>query len=321
MVSSRNWPEIEKALGRATEKSWLSLELNEKSVSAAVATYIKIKVERLAEDNEYDDDTRCEVNRYLTENADGTFLWVALVCQELADISGWKVDRDILTMFPPGLDGLYNRMMKHISDSKDAQLCKNILAAIFTAYRPIKLEELESLVELPPKVSSNHKALAEIIGLCGSFLTLRDLTVSFVHQSAKDFLSGKGSKTVFPSGKEAEHQSVSLRSIKAMSRILRRDIYILVHPGTSIEEVERKRPSPDPLAPIRYACTYWVDHLCEIESHYDVNAIDSFLREHLLHWFEALGLLRGTSEGAHALIKLVPLLEVSYQEALNGHEY
>jgi hypothetical protein len=30
-----------------------------------------------------------------------------------------------------------------------------------------------------------------------------------------------------------------------------------------------EHPNPDPLAPIRYACVYWVDHLCEIKSGHD----------------------------------------------------
>ena len=49
-----------------------------------------------------------------------------------------------------------------------------------------------------------------------------------------------------------------------MSNTLKRDIYNLRDPGCSIEQVHY--PNPDPLAPIRYACVYWVDHLCEIDS-------------------------------------------------------
>jgi hypothetical protein len=40
IVSSRNWPSIEKDLDTATQKVRLRLELNEKSVSAAVTTYV-----------------------------------------------------------------------------------------------------------------------------------------------------------------------------------------------------------------------------------------------------------------------------------------
>ncbi|KAK4246698.1 nucleoside phosphorylase domain-containing protein [Corynascus novoguineensis] len=75
IVSSRNWPIIEKILDTATQKVRLSLELNEESVSAAVTTYIQFKVDWLAERNWYSNDTRDAVECYLSTNAYGTFLW------------------------------------------------------------------------------------------------------------------------------------------------------------------------------------------------------------------------------------------------------
>lgn len=110
IVSSRNWPNIEKDLLDATQKVRLCLKLNEESMSAAITNYIQSKVDLLAKQNQYDNDTRDAVRAYLSSNAYGTFLWVALVCQELTSISGWETE-EILTAFPPGLDALYERMM------------------------------------------------------------------------------------------------------------------------------------------------------------------------------------------------------------------
>jgi hypothetical protein len=58
IVSSRNWPSIEKDLDTATQKVRLCLELNEKSVSAAVTTYVQFKVDWLA-GNEIDTTMIC----------------------------------------------------------------------------------------------------------------------------------------------------------------------------------------------------------------------------------------------------------------------
>jgi hypothetical protein len=315
IVSSRNWPSIEKDLNTATQKVRLCLELNEKSVSAAVTTYVQFKVDQLADRNKYNNDTRGIVQRYLSLNANGTFLWVALVCQELANIPGWKAQKK-LTAFPPGLDSLYRRMMDQICNSDDAELCKSILAVVSVVYRPITLEELASFVDMPDGVFDNYESLAEIIGLCGSFLTLRECTISFVHQSAKDYLVEHASAEIFPAGRTEEQQRIVSRSIEAMDNALQRDVYGLWHPGCSINEV--KHPDPDPLAPIRYACVYWVDHLCEIKSSYDEvglydnGTIDVFLRKHFLHWLEALSLIKGISDGVLAIAKLIGLLTVSY---------
>jgi hypothetical protein len=51
VISSRNWPDIEERL--AGQKMRLCLELNPKSVSAAVSTYIKHKTRQLADQKNY----------------------------------------------------------------------------------------------------------------------------------------------------------------------------------------------------------------------------------------------------------------------------
>jgi hypothetical protein len=294
IVSSRNWPSIEKDLHTALQKVTLCLELNEKSTSAAVASYIQFKIGWLAKRNKYSDNIRDEVQRYLLLNANGTFLWVALVCQELSNISGWKAQNK-LTTFPPGLDAVYRRMMDQIRDSEDYDLCKHILAVVSAVYRPVTLDELVSFVNIPNGVSSNYEALSEIIGLCGSFLTLRERTVSFIHQSAKDFLLGKASEEIASSGIEGIHHTIFSRSLQVMKKTLRRDIYALGAYGFPIDQVNQ--PDPDPLATVRYACVYWVDHLhdCSGAVEYedalrDWDSVDKFISTKYLYWLEALSL-------------------------------
>lgn len=193
------------------------------------------------------------MQQHLILNANGTFLWVALVCEELADISGWAAE-EMLTAFPPGLDALYRRMMDQICNSNNSKLYKSILAAVSVVYQPIILDELASFVDMPPRSSGNYNVLAEIIGHCGSFLTLREHTISFIHQSAKDFLVEKAYNEIYPSRIEAVHCKIFSRSLRVMSKELRRDVYSLRTAGISINEV--KVPDPDPLAAVRYSCLY-----------------------------------------------------------------
>ena len=321
IVSSRNWPSIEKILNKATQKVSLHLELNEKSVSAAVNTYIQSKVDFLATQNEYDNNARDAVQSYLSVNAHGTFLWVALVCQELASISGWEVE-EVLSAFLPGLDAIYMRMMEQIRISRVAKRCKNILAVVSIVYRPITLDELPSFVDFPLRSSSNYKALAEIIGVCGSFLTLRERTISFVHQSARDFLIKEVSNDIFPSGINDINHAIFSRSLQVMSRTLKRDVYSLSAPGISIDQV--KQPDPDPLAAIRYSCLYWVNHLIDCQTRDDIildlkdsGSVYNFLRQYFLYWLEALSLMRSLSNGIAMTTKLEVWLQVSFLEIID----
>ncbi|KAK4667645.1 NACHT and WD40-domain containing NOD-like receptor 1 [Podospora pseudopauciseta] len=311
IVSSRNWQDIEEKLGRIEQKVRLQLELNQDSISKAVDTYIKCKVEELAGLKNYDKKTRDAVKNHLTSNADGTFLWVALVCKELADPKARKRHTlSRLQSFPPGLDSLYGRMIEHIRDSEDADLCKEVLAIASVVYRPVTLDELKVLAESLEDIDPDD--LKDIIGSCGSFLTLRESVVYFVHQSAKDYLLSKASCHILPSGTAHQHHTLFSRSLAALSEALRRDIYGLSTPGFSIDQVSL--PNPDPLSLIRYSCIYWVDHLVDsnpTSSHKDLqdsSVIHGFIQKKYLYWLESLSLLRSMSEGVQAVYKLEALV-------------
>ncbi|KAI1384079.1 NACHT domain-containing protein [Hypoxylon trugodes] len=86
IVSSRNWPNIDKPLNVATQKTSICLELNPESISAAVTAYISFKVSQLSKLQKYNDDTRDVVKQHLLSHANDTFFWVALVCQNLEKI-------------------------------------------------------------------------------------------------------------------------------------------------------------------------------------------------------------------------------------------
>jgi len=315
LVSSRNWPYIEGRLHRAESKVRLCLELNAESVSAAVNIYIWHKVRQLAQDKEYDDKTRDAVHDHISSNANNTFLWAALVCQFLQEVDPWNVLTK-LNEFPTGLGPLYRRMMEQIDSSDNADLCKRILASTAIVYRPVTLKELASLVHMPKNISQNLKWLARIIGHCGSFLTIHQDVVSFVHQSAKDFLLTEASNKIFASGKEQTHYEILSRSLEVMSKTLRRDIYGLDSLGYPIESV--KKPDPDPLASSRYSCIYWVDHLCDwnFDCHaaqgtvdlQDGGIVDVFMRKRFLYWLEALSLCRNMPKGMLSMEKLETFL-------------
>jgi hypothetical protein len=282
----------------------------------AVRIYIQHKVLQLAQRKKYDDKTRDAVLNHLFSNANNTFLWVALVCQNLERIPRWNT-LEKLNVFPPGLDSLYKRMLDHICRSDNAVLCTRILASTAVVYRPITLKELTSIVDILGALSNDFESLTEIIGLCGSFLTIREGTIYFVHQSAKDYLLAEASNKIFPSGKGEIHHEIFSRSLEVMSKTLRRNIYSLGAVGYPTEQVEP--PEPDPLAASRYSCIYWVDHLGDWNPNscanyrvdlQDGGTVDEFVRTKYLYWLEALSLCRSMSGGVVSMAKLEALLQV-----------
>lgn len=313
IVSSRNWPAIEEQLERAGHKMKLSLELNAKLVATAVDAFIQQEVKKLAKEKQYSLELQSEVLRHLTSNANETFLWVALVCQNLEPIPKRNVRKN-LTEFPPGLDALYERMMTQISVSNDAEICLRVLASVAVSYQPMTIPELVALVEQVQRVADD---IEEIFALCGSFLTLRKCIVYFVHQSAKDFLLSNAALQIFPDGAEAVHCSTFLKSMEVLSSTLHRDLYDLKASAIASEDITA--PDRDPLASARYSCTYWADHLCDLNSDLSANsagqlklisALNRFFKKTYLHWIEALSLDMSVEQDIAAVAKVLQLVQV-----------
>ncbi|KAN0075631.1 WD40-repeat-containing domain protein [Elaphomyces granulatus] len=315
LVSSRYRSDIESQL---KERARLDLELNAESISTAVDAYIDHKLSKL----DYHEDLRAQVADELHKRADGTFLWVALVCRLLDSTNHYEAML-ILEEMPSDLKGLYDRMMNQINklERRDPGFCKDILSIMTLAYRPLRLSELATLAKLPPEVPT-----IEIVKKCASFLTLRSDTIYFIHQSAKDYLSSKDVEPeIFPDGCEATHRHILSQSLDVMET-LDKDIYKLKDPYCLIDEI--KPVNLDPLDQFRYACVHWADHLSEIDRslHNEIGICDDgrihwFLKNHLLHWLEALSLIRNTAAGVIAIRKLENLVAVDETQDLHAFIY
>lgn len=112
ILSSRERPDIEQQL--AADKAGLrfSLEVNAELVSQTIGAYIDDRISRLTQLGD-DKTLKDQVRDQLHKKADGTFLWVALVFNELRTVRPGVVLR-VLQAIPPGLPGLYDRMMSQI---------------------------------------------------------------------------------------------------------------------------------------------------------------------------------------------------------------
>ncbi|KAF1828257.1 hypothetical protein BDW02DRAFT_603580, partial [Decorospora gaudefroyi] len=249
------------------------------------------------------------VKQQLRDKAEGTFLWVSLVCKELESVPLYRT-RAVLQALPPGLDPLYERMMAQIvaQDARTAGYCRDILQSITLAFRPLQLEELPVAAGLPRDQFGNVQAVADLVGRCGSFLTVREGVVSFIHLSAKDFFTLGNGRQVFDSPLGEEQGRITYRLLDAMDSMLRRDMCNLQKPGVRIQEAT-VRVGGSCLPQMAYACEYWVEHLQEgghacTDMLADGGRVLRFFQKHLLHWLEAMSLLQKMPEVILALQKL-----------------
>ncbi|KAL6906651.1 hypothetical protein GGI43DRAFT_431045 [Trichoderma evansii] len=269
-LDDRNEANIQDVLLYADNQSIVSLELNAESVSTAIKTYIDYKVEILSGEKRYQQGMRDSIQEYLINNADGTFLWVALVCEMLERAPSFGPNLKS-ARYPPGLDNLYERMVEKVCQG-ELDWGRRILSINTVARRPLSIQELETLTFYPENVNitieSLEKRWEEALGYCGNFLTQRKGVVYFIHQSAKDFIINKASHRLFCNGMEYINKLIFKISISEMINILKRDIYGLSKPGYLMSDLDDQNiPSPDPLAPVSYCCVYWIEHLEKSISH------------------------------------------------------
>ncbi|RMJ28111.1 hypothetical protein PHISP_01051 [Aspergillus sp. HF37] len=300
-VSSRPRPEIRALL--EVDALHTELDFNQdaaKDIRDVVKSYINSEVEDLGKRKKYRAELKAQVKDYLHQHADGTFLWVALVCKTLRKTPLWKTS-SVLQTFPSGLNALYDRMIEDVFSLEDIspdtlQHCCGVLATVSLAYRHLHVDEIGVVAGLPDELVEDITCLEEVIGLCGSFLTVREGTIYFVHHSAKEYLSNSLRADQFPIGPAYTVTQMVLRALDSMATTLRKNIWGLVDPACEVDDIEP--PEPDPLRHVRYFCEHWINHICYYgpgAEHYlsicDNGAIHRFLRQNLLHWFEAMSLM------------------------------
>jgi len=303
VLTSRNWHDIQQELSFEDSRTTLSLELNADHVSRAIDVYIQHKVSQL-ELIRHNQDLQRRIRNELQEKAEGTFLWVALVFQQLLTCHLPSELLPLMKTMPPGLVPLYGRMMDEISKTAGAATCQRVLSTATLASRPLDLLELRSLAGVD-EMDDMEKAVSQ----CASFLTIRGDVVYLIHQSAKDYLVGRTPKSVFPDGEAGAHRAILIQSLHVMSTSLHLGVYNLRRPGSLIAKLPH--PYTGPLTHIRYACIYWIDHFLGSRSwEPDGDGVLQFLSRHLLHWLVALSLLGALSDGVLSIKRLLHEVQV-----------
>lgn len=286
------------------------LELSNQVVSSAVTAFVKHKVNELSTAKGYHEHLRDYVHETLSSKASDTFLWVALVCLEL---DGLGIEprhvRHTLEAIPKGLNGLYQRMLTGALESVDGRLCREILPLVCIASRPLTLDELRALVPALDKLSDSD--LRGVVANCGSFLSVQggdssSAILTFIHESAREYLTDEAQRTTFPHGIPHQHRLVLQRALVNIKE-LARNMYHLPFHGANVNDIEL--PVPDPLSKLRYSCLHWLDHADYLQEQQDWQlsedeVVESFICSDLLHWLEALSIMSSMPQGTAGFQKL-----------------
>ncbi|KAH6608120.1 hypothetical protein Trco_004433 [Trichoderma cornu-damae] len=182
ILLSRPQPAIlERALGQYEQ---IKLDASGTEISRDIERYIFAKVAELASEQNLSEEMVARVQQALLAGADGTFLWVGFVANELQGRSWGKIN-EILRRVPKGLGGVYQRLLQQVED-KEALV--PILQWVVLAARPLTVDELTVAAGI--KAYGNFPATEvtkKRLRLCGLLVKIEGNVVNLVHESAKEF--------------------------------------------------------------------------------------------------------------------------------------
>jgi tetratricopeptide (TPR) repeat protein len=219
------------------------------------------------------DSLRNTVSDSLLKKADGMFLWVKLMFDELKRAATDEETMQRLDDLPHGLEEAYRHILHRLLttiDKRQVESVRILLSLVITCGRPLETEELRwayAMMVKPASESSIERCLLrlppdQIIDICGGLLIFNGSVFDVIHSSARDFLSRP-----VEYWSDIESQRISIfRVLSGDSHAALSDAclsYLMdVECGqlpwedvTSLNDLQ----SPPPL--LRYACSYAAYHM------------------------------------------------------------
>jgi len=269
-----------------------------------------------------------EIVRQLIQIAGGLFIWAATACRFIKEGKRFAARRlnTILRGSSSGptapekhLDEIYTTVLKqsvapeYTDEEKEEAYCmlRTTLGSIVTLLSPLSASSLSRLLGIRKEV------LDQTLNDLHSVLDVpkdQSQLLRLHHPSFRDYLLSRDrcQDPDFWVDEKQAHQILADRCIRLMSASLKQDICDTNAPGMLVAEVERSQVERSLPLEVRYACLYWIEHLQRSSSQLcDNGQVHCFLKEHLLHWLEALGWMGKAPEGVHAIASLRSFVFVS----------
>lgn len=264
-------------------------------VNQDIDWFIEAKVSELSTLREYPSRLSEHIRSIFRERAQGTFLWVGIVANNLRNYSKTEVV-NYLNGFPPGLDEVYARILLEIEDRR-REIVAKILGWTVMAVRPLTLAELGVAIGTSDDPHLSQTEIAkDRVSWCSNFLTITGDEVHLIHQSAKDYLLRKDVDS------NLELEVFRVKEEIANLEIARRCFYYLQEGALADGPVDLEEDKAYlikfPL--LSYAVDCWPTHAMSLAPSEDIfDLSDLFYEENskVLHsWLETCPYSRGCVE-------------------------
>jgi len=269
---------------------------------------------------------------HLVRKANGLFIYASTVCLFIGN-QDYHPPQRLSLVLEDGVEGrssakrldlIYDTVIQHaVVDGRDAESrtmllerFRRIVGSIVILSDALTATALGKLLGTEPwEVGKTLQSLGSVLAYPES----EDIPIRLLHPSFRHFLldDKRCYDMRFRIVAHNAHVELAVSCIKMMSKCLKQDICSLGRLGVLNNEVDRgilQRCLPQEL---RYACRYWIDHLQRSNVALDDgrsplhDRVHTFLKEHFLHWLEALSLMGNIPHGVLMMKTFESMLTVS----------
>ncbi|KAG8772597.1 POC1 centriolar protein A [Ceratobasidium sp. 428] len=303
LLTSRMRPEISHLL-RQRHVIEEEINIGSKSNMDDIAVYILSKLQELARNRNLGDDwpTKRQLKEF-TRKAGGLFLWVATVCEYLANYDDLEIELDdlISTTSPPNssaegqMNELYTRILESFnwSDTRFAASYHRVMGAALATRTPLTITALEELYRERPLASEfTIERLSPLLtGVRG--VSRGTEAVRMLHQSLRDFLLAGGTSSSGWTKFRIVEKDNSQQLASLCLELLNRDLSSAT-PGTGYLVVDNDEMSGIPVQvrdsipeALQYACQFWQSHIQDIEIPGEIMPLlKTFMEQKVVLWME-----------------------------------
>jgi len=235
---------------------FLDVETMEMTGDRHNAADIRLYVENEITDMRGSEDLKQEIMQRILTRAEGNFLWVRLVLEEVLRCHSEPAIVEILEELPGDMTELYRRMESTIIGHKrlkDRALAKALMQWIICARRPLTVRELSQA--LGPDFGEFLDLHRTIQDVCAQFVTVDHAgNVSMVHQTAREYILSSAHPEIAVD-QRLTHEELCQKSLSClMDRKLR----------SKLTRGEHALQGTEPF--VFYAATSWAYHLRQSQS-------------------------------------------------------
>jgi WD40 repeat protein len=266
----------------------LSEEISRSDTQSDIELYLESPMSHL---HSADDEDRQTIKAQILGKADGCFLWVKLVLEELHRVHTSAEIRQVLGDVPSDMDALYSRVLNFMSQTlppKGKDLARAILTWTVCAARALTTNELKAALQLHIG-DTVHGIKSAITSKCGQLVHVDSHEqVHVVHQTVRGFLF-RAKSSEFAIDKHLGHRQLAMTCLQYLGG---QDMIGPTRRRLSVSTAHQQRSDF-----ASYACNSFFEHLNHVspaddeqqKPTYDdvANALADFLNSpNVLSWIE-----------------------------------